>query len=414
MKFSINVTKTHLILLSSLFLILAVGIFVIAENAEIPIWQNPNPAVWHSGDAIKVNIEGKDYNLQTAIDNGLLGGGGINWEGKVFSLNFPKAVAEGNEDEIKDLNSMVYAGGVDTGKFGLEVLEDLRDKLSSNNALNKIIGDEITTCEEKYAVYKNSVETGGVEVSNEVIYEALCYKGGDLNTAQKNYVVLDGDWKPVFSDSDSYKRRLFWYDGLVNKKEVYHFDDFAGAKKKDMFQYEVRLNDEGKIELRVSDYSEGENCKKKIRLAGVGVSNFRDVITPETRPAVLATCLGSAGIRLAGLSGMSLMLTPTPQNLVVGGLAGISATGSGVSALASCPFVFKIINADDIRFVPMFETYTDCEEESKQLCPINKYTKITKKVVGKDTETLYQAQWREVNCVFKEFGVYTDQVTISD
>ncbi len=61
------------------YTILSVIILVLASVAVSSAWLTPSPPVYHDAVAVKVTIEGNEYSLEEAIEDGLIGGAGL-WD----------------------------------------------------------------------------------------------------------------------------------------------------------------------------------------------------------------------------------------------------------------------------------------------------------------------------------------------
>ncbi|MEM3074629.1 MAG: hypothetical protein QW727_01660 [Candidatus Pacearchaeota archaeon] len=294
-----------------ILLVLVGGLtFVIAQSSDedsedentLPLWNPSEHIVWHDAKDIKVSLGGRDYSLQTILENlrhfynipeG--GNGGPPGTTRIFTFTIPNATGgnseESNLNSISSLENIIYEGGVDTGT-GLETTS--------------------SSCKQNYTELKEPINTGATTLESGKPYVFTCVKG-QQGTASSSVIILDENFKTIYTDNSLYKR--------IEKKNLLktiYFED-----KKDKFEYQVAL----------------ENNELKVRVKEVG-----ERCTTENRNTQFYKCtrLNRYGIE------------ETPSD-------------SYVTTSPTCQAGYSSIR--------ITERVTTCQ--SSRLCPINKYQKMT-------------------------------------
>ncbi|PIN94669.1 hypothetical protein COU53_02525 [Candidatus Pacearchaeota archaeon CG10_big_fil_rev_8_21_14_0_10_30_48] len=190
----------------------------------IPTWENETHSAWHDASEIRVNINDIYYSLQTAIDAGLLGGGGsgdvINNIVGIIRDRFDTENA--NEADFKKICTRTERDGAS----------------EAPRLLRRIIEDRLPQdIAEKYAEYNPVVNLEKVEIVNGDLYEFSCTYGEET-TPQVSRISLDGNYTLIAKGTESH----------VSNINLWGSRTYLGA---DTFGWYVKLNEDNKLKFIV-------------------------------------------------------------------------------------------------------------------------------------------------------------------
>ena len=190
----LNIEKKHVLFLFMIFAITGIAV-VIAQSAAIAEWTIPADGAWHEARDIKVKINDKFYDLQTAIDNDLILTEGDNGGMIPSGTSFVRFNINKGSEEIYDKSCPAKL--VKTNEHGSEYYAEKTESLTLSGDLE--------------------IESGGR-------YSVRCNYGNETNI-QANSIVLDGNYKIIAQGSE---RHIKSYS-VLNKPSYDGTDTFSFA-----------------------------------------------------------------------------------------------------------------------------------------------------------------------------------------
>lgn len=190
----LNIEKKHVLTLFILFAVAGIAL-VIADEAVIAEWVASEHPVWHDASNIKVEINDKFYDLQTAIDNDLIlsegdSGGTIPSGASFLRFNINKGSEEAYEKSCP-------ATLIKTNQHG----------------------------EEYYAKRTgNLILTGDLAIESGSKYNIRCTYGNETGI-QANSITLDENYKIIAQGTEKHIKRY----SVLNKPSYDGSDNFNFA-----------------------------------------------------------------------------------------------------------------------------------------------------------------------------------------
>ncbi len=269
----LNIEKKYVLFLFMLVAISGIAL-VIAQQASIPVWNPAQHPVWHDANDIRIKINNVYYDLQTAIDNNLTGGGAsttVVTSGVLQTFNVPAGSAEDYEKRCYSCpsNNIITEQiterelGCCTGITG--------------PARHSCFGGSVVPVDKnKLAQYNQSITlNSGVIIESGKYYEFSCLYGGET-TPSINIIQLNETEQVIARNSEPHFIRdayLPW----VN-------DEYSGTDNFAFYAYSLN----GSMTIRVKNVEQCQSVSSGERIC----TAWRD--RTETAYAYDRECLGYA------------------------------------------------------------------------------------------------------------------------